>query len=186
MKLNSTERFLFIRHGETDYNKQGIRCGGEIDISLNKTGLRQAENIASLLGQGIFPLSWIVASELLRVQQTAHIVADRMGLLVETNADLNERRLGEWNGRRVSATESALRSGETPPGGESAAVFRARILDWFVGWKPRLIQPGLIVASKGVGRVLSEALSRQYVSVGNCEVLLFEGRDAAYAISVFP
>ena len=187
MKLNSTERFLFLRHGETDYNVQGIRCGGEIDISLNQTGVGQAEKVAELLGQGGFPLFWIVASELLRVQQTAHIVADRLGLRVETNAELNERRLGEWNGRSISETESALRSGETPPEGESATEFRTRILSWLDTWQPRLIKPGLIVASKGVGRVLSEALSGQCVSVGNCELLLFEGgRAAACSISVFP
>jgi 2,3-bisphosphoglycerate-dependent phosphoglycerate mutase len=187
MKLNSAARFLFLRHGETDYNVQGIRCGGEIDVSLNQMGLRQAEIIAAVLAREKFPVSWIVASELLRVQQTARIVAGCLGLQIETDAELNERRLGEWNGRLISETESALRAGDTPPGGESAAAFRARILAWFNTWQARLIEPGLIVASKGVGRVLSEVLSGQCVSAGNCELLLFEGRDAAaYTISPFP
>lgn len=187
MKLNSKERFLFLRHGETDYNVQGIRCGGEIDVALNQMGVRQAENVAIVLAREKFPVSWIVASELLRVQQTAHILAGHLGVLVETNAELNERRLGEWSGRLVSETESALRLGETPPGGESVAAFRTRILGWLNIWRPRLIASGLIVASKGVGRVLSEALSGQYVSAANCELLLFEGRDAAACtISPFP
>ena len=187
MRLNLAERFLFLRHGETDYNVKGIRCGGEIDILLNQTGLRQSEKVAGLLGREGFPLSWIVASQLSRVQQTAHIVADRLGLQVETSAELNERCLGEWTGKLISATELALRSGQTPPGGESASVFRARIMAWLVTWQHRLIEPGLIVASKGVGRVLSEILSGQNVSVGNCELLLFEGRDVdKCSISPFP
>ena len=108
MKLNPAERFLFLRHGETDYNVKGIRCGGEIDILLNQTGLRQSEKVAGLLGREGFPLSWIVASQLSRVQQTAHIVADRLGLQVETSAELSERRLGEWNGKLINAFVEAI------------------------------------------------------------------------------
>ena len=36
-------KLYLIRHGETDYNRQGIVQGGGVDSSLNDLGRRQAE-----------------------------------------------------------------------------------------------------------------------------------------------
>lgn len=184
MLLPAASRFFFLRHGETDYNRRGIRCGGEVDIPLTERGLAQAGEAAVLLSQSGFPLAWVAASPLQRVQQTARIVAAPWGLPVETCPGLGERRLGAWNGQPVADTEAALRAGETPPGGESAAAFRERILAWLALWQPRFREPGLIVASKGVGRVLGETLGGQHVPVQNCELMLFEaGADGSCSIT---
>jgi probable phosphoglycerate mutase len=177
MKLHAGEFFLFLRHGETDYNLHGIRCGGEIDVPLNATGWLQAEAIARQIRDARFSLRWIAASKLLRVQQTANLVAAHLGLDIEMTDRLNERRLGQWNGMPVAETEAALKAGETPPGGESAEAFRARIVGWLHDWTVRFSTPGIVVASKGVGRVLSEAFARENVSVDNGGLLLFRGRD---------
>jgi probable phosphoglycerate mutase len=37
-----TREFFIIRHGETDFNLQGIVQGRGVDPSLNETGRRQA------------------------------------------------------------------------------------------------------------------------------------------------
>jgi len=175
MRLENGAKILFLRHGETDYNRRGIRCGGEVDIPLTDLGKEQASHAAGYLEQYAGDVSWIVASAMLRVQQTAAIVAARLKLPVSTDARLNERRLGDWNGRLIAETEALLQQGLTPPGGESNAELHARVGDWLADWRPHLGQPGLIVASKGIGRVLCEQLIGRNISLGNCDLLLFEG-----------
>ncbi len=175
MRLENGAKILFLRHGETDYNRRGIRCGGEVDIPLTDLGKEQAEYAASHIGQNAVGLGWVVASAMLRVQQTAAIVSARLKLPVITDSRLNERRLGEWNGRLITETEELLKRGVTPPGGESNAELMARVGAWLEDWRPHLEQPGLIVASKGIGRVLCEHLIGRNISLGNCDLLLFEG-----------
>lgn len=41
--MSAKKTIYIIRHGETDYNKQGIIQGGGIDSSLNELGRRQAQ-----------------------------------------------------------------------------------------------------------------------------------------------
>ena len=37
-------KIYIVRHGETDWNKEG-RCQGKTNISLNENGITQAENL---------------------------------------------------------------------------------------------------------------------------------------------
>lgn len=67
----------FVRHGETEYNRQGIMQGSGIDSTLNETGIAQARSLASRLAQR--SVDTIYASSLQRAQQTADIVAESMG-----------------------------------------------------------------------------------------------------------
>lgn len=186
MRLGIGEFFLFLRHGETDYNRQGIRCGGELDVPLNATGWAQAEKVARQIGDAGFSLRWIVASPLLRVQQTARVVAAYLGLGVDTYEGLTERRLGAWNGLPVAETEEALKAGRTPPGGEGADEFRARIVGWLHDWHGHWSAPGIVVSSKGVGRVLSEEFGGKNVKVDNGGLLLFRGGNDGNSVTLLP
>jgi len=75
-------RIVFIRHGETDWNRIK-RIQGHIDIPLAETGLAQARRLAVRLareareGQRI---DAIYSSDLMRAQQTAQPFADALGL----------------------------------------------------------------------------------------------------------
>src|SRR5271167_1540411 len=75
-----------VRHGETDWNA-AERWQGHTDIPLNATGRAQADAVAEALsGAG---LAGVVASDLSRAQETANIIAARLGIGVAyVDADL--------------------------------------------------------------------------------------------------
>lgn len=75
------KRFYIIRHGEK------VRTPG--DPPLSELGNIQAQRAAKYLQD--FPITRIVASPILRTQQTAKHIADLLGLPYETNNLLKER-----------------------------------------------------------------------------------------------
>jgi broad specificity phosphatase PhoE len=88
--------FLFLRHGQTDWNAQG-RIQGRTDTDLNETGLAQARAAAQrLMGRGI---QRIVSSPLKRALRTAEIVATALALPIELDEHLMERAFGGFEGR---------------------------------------------------------------------------------------
>ena len=69
--------FWFLRHGETDWNAQGI-SQGNVDIPLNAVGVAQARAAAEKLrNRGI---ATIVASPLSRARVTAEFVGEALEL----------------------------------------------------------------------------------------------------------
>jgi len=122
---------IFVRHGETDVNREG-RFQGRIDAPLNERGLAQAATLAdALAGSGAVRL---VASPLLVAQQTARAIAERTGLELETDDALVEIDYGAWDGMALTAVMSdapdAWRTDPTftPPGGESVAAVATRMV----------------------------------------------------------
>lgn len=95
-----TKTLVMWRHGQTDYNKQH-RIQGQIDIPLNETGIAQAQDAA--VGLARLPFTRVVSSPLGRALDTAHALADRLGLSVEVDERLMERAFGAWEG--LNATE---------------------------------------------------------------------------------
>lgn len=162
---------FFVRHGETESNARGVRCGGDRDIPLTSRGEEQVRAmVPQLVGLGI---ALIVASPLLRTQRTAAIIAEALGgIVIETAPLFLERRLGEWNGRSIEETEPLLRAKQTPPGGESEAEFRARIERAVESLRPLLLRRPLVVSSKGVARMLNLLFGDpSHPTVGNAEVI---------------
>jgi 2,3-bisphosphoglycerate-dependent phosphoglycerate mutase len=149
---------LFMRHGATALNAAGLRCGGDVDLPLADVGHRQSWQAAEQLAALRPRIGVIVVSALQRTRQTADIVGWALpGVDIVVDPAFNERRLGEWNRRPIAETQAALSAGVTPPGGESNAEFTQRIADAVAATLlPLLGQRPLLVASKGVARVLGE------------------------------
>lgn len=83
----------WLRHGESTWNVAGREQGHLAHPPLTDRGRDQARAAAErLAGRGI---TRILSSPLTRAQQTAEIVADRLGLSVETEPDLIEKGFGE-------------------------------------------------------------------------------------------
>jgi phosphoserine phosphatase len=97
VQTEPTTTLYFVRHGETDFNRQRIVQGRKINSSLNATGIRQAEALAERFRD--VPLDAIYTSELERARQTARIVADgHPAIRIRSLADLEEMSWGVYEG----------------------------------------------------------------------------------------
>ncbi len=125
------------RHGATAYSlERRFSGGGGFDPPLAPLGIAQAEALAAEVARR-GTVQRIVASPLLRAQQTAQIVSEETGLHVETLEGFRECDFGQWDG--LTLTEVRERWPEhlaewlasmsiAPPGGESFEQLRARVL----------------------------------------------------------
>lgn len=91
----NTNTFLVIRHGETEWNRQG-KIQGFLDSPLTKLGIAQARAAAkSLKG---FTCHALYSSDLSRAIQTAAFIASELQVKVTPEARLRERNLGVMQG----------------------------------------------------------------------------------------
>ena len=141
--------FYFVRHGETESNVLGI-VAGSTDVPLTARGRTQAlAAAATLKAAGV---TAVYSSSLLRARDTAHCIADALGLPVVIIPELAERNWGELEGK----PRGLRRRGIVPAGADTPHEFLQRILRGL-----RKIDGGgvpLIVAHSGVFRVLSRIL----------------------------
>lgn len=90
-------QFIFTRHGESDANIQRIISNRDLPHALTEKGRLQAQRLADQLAQ--LPILAIYASPILRAQQTAEIVAGKLGLSFTTSDALREFDCGIMEGR---------------------------------------------------------------------------------------
>ncbi len=133
--MSEVTRIVAIRHGQTAWNAE-FRLQGQIDIPLDRVGLRQAATLADALrDEG---LSAVIASDLGRAWQTAQALAGPLGLPLSADPGLRERCFGVLEGQTrqqidQQSPELARRwhSREpdfAPEGAESLRVFYARTI----------------------------------------------------------
>lgn len=124
--------FWYLRHGETDWNAQGL-SQGSVDIPLNDTGLAQAHAAAAKLRH--LGIATIVASPLSRARVTAEIVAGALGRTFTLEDSLREVRFGVQEGQPMSHWFAEWVAGRfTPDGAESFADLRTRAVDVLNAW----------------------------------------------------
>ncbi|XP_069019529.1 probable fructose-2,6-bisphosphatase TIGAR A [Embiotoca jacksoni] len=128
----------FVRHGETQYNKEGLLQGQTIDVPLSDTGLQQAEAAGRYLKDVTF--SDVFVSDMLRARQTAETIMKHnsscLGLQMVLDPLLKEKSFGIAEGRPVkdmkemahAAGQSLL--GFTPPKGETQEQVKERFKEF--------------------------------------------------------
>jgi broad specificity phosphatase PhoE len=171
--------FLFLRHGETDFNLNR-RFQGAIDVPLNANGVAQAQAAAEkLAGQG---LSRIVASPANRVLKTACFVAERTGVAMYIDTDLMELDVGSFEGQDIFAVKKAhglppdgnfldiLPEDAEPWGTFSDRVCRA-VRRWVAKHPDELM---LVVAHGLVFRALTMHLAGKQLVTANAVPHIFE------------
>jgi probable phosphoglycerate mutase len=152
----------FIRHGETDWNREG-RIQGQIDIPLNDTGHQQAIAISRGLKSYLrgAKIDLFVVSPLTRTRQTMSYLLREFDMpenRVETEPAMLELAFGIWEGhffKDLKGNPQYPKNLEErfrwrPEDGESYEEGRDRVRQW-IG---RIDGPTVIVAHGAIGRCL--------------------------------
>lgn len=166
---------ILARHGETDWNRDGI-WQGHGDPPLNELGRQQAAALAARFVDD--SIDALYSSDLRRAHETAEIVRRSLGLPIRLDQDLREIDIGSWTGLTRAEIEERFPGG-TREDGETSEAFDARAL----GAVRRISaahdgERVLAITHGGVVRALDRHLFGEPRSVlGNCEVreLRFEG-----------
>jgi len=133
-------RFILVRHGETDWNREK-RFQGHTDIALNAHGLRQAAHIRRYFDQlelaNTALYQHCVSSDLGRAHTTAKAIHGDKNPPIVLNASLRERHYGHLSGLTADEMQAKSpaeyrglreRTPEAPlAGGESLAGFYHRV-----------------------------------------------------------
>lgn len=88
-----------IRHGQTDYNKQGIVQGSGVDSSLNEIGQAQGQAFFDYYKE--VPFEVVITSTLKRTQETVQPFID-LGLKWEKFSEINEICWGDHEGKKAT------------------------------------------------------------------------------------
>ena len=89
-------RIFIVRHGETDWNKEG-RFQGQIDIPLNENGKAQAKKASEYLKEIKF--NKVYSSSMIRPFETAQIILGNNNLEINKIDELVEISHGLWEGK---------------------------------------------------------------------------------------
>ncbi|MCX6712772.1 MAG: histidine phosphatase family protein [Candidatus Vogelbacteria bacterium] len=81
-------KVYFVRHGESEGNATRIWSGSE--TPLTDLGYKQAEFVANRLGK--LPIDLVIASPYVRTQQTAEVIAEKLGKEIITSSLFTERK----------------------------------------------------------------------------------------------
>lgn len=141
-------KVYLVRHGETDWNRQG-RIQGRENIPLNANGLRQALYCGLYLKK-FMPFAAVISSPLDRARKTAEVIAETLEMKREIIImnDLIERDFGEISGLLPEERELRLASGETL-GIETQEDLRGRAMKALNTISAKFRGDGIIVVAHG-------------------------------------
>jgi len=100
----SSKKIYVVRHGQTDFNLQGIVQGSGVDSSLNENGRAQAQAFFDMYGE--VPFDKVYTSSLKRTAQTVAQFIGK-GIPHEVLPGLNEISWGTNEGQKITPEEDA-------------------------------------------------------------------------------
>ena len=170
---------ILARHGETDWNRDGI-WQGHGDPPLNELGRSQARELAGRLAD--VEIDALYSSDLRRAYETAEIVSRAKGLEITADSDLREIDIGAWSGLTRAQIEERF-PGMDRQDGETSEAFDARA----VGALHRIAEAHegehvLVVTHGGVVRALERSVLGEPRDVlANCELVEFRYEGGTFA-----
>lgn len=173
-------KIYFVRHGETQYNKDGMLTG-QTDISITEEGIEQARGAVNNLPQDC---TEIYCSDLLRCKQTAEFLNETINLPITYDERFRERNWGELQGKFFHEVHDTLthynkNTSQIPPGGESFENIKNRLLSAIEDIKKnRKGDKVVVVTHGGVIRLLHDVLKGKIPeTIHNSSVHEFEFPD---------
>ena len=161
--MSQLRRLILVRHGETEANSS-VRFHGATDVALSEEGRAQVRSARWALRREVIDL--VVASPMRRAWQAAHILTNGAELVLD--GDFREVDFGRWEGltaEEIRAQDPILYEdwqvrapGFEYPQGEPRRHFRERIARGLRRIVEGDVANALIVAHKGVIRVVAESL----------------------------
>ena len=156
---------ILVRHGQTKWNAEEV-FRGQIDIRLDKTGLKQAELLAEYLSNK--KIDAVHSSPLRRALETAEAIASHHNLEVEVASGLIDCDFGEWQGLSLQEVKDKYQELYTEwvtnphllkiPDGESLEDVRERAMGVVGEIIARYEGTVVLVAHRVVNKVLICAL----------------------------
>lgn len=96
--IDMKQTLLFIRHGESTWNIEGLLPGQRPGIPLTEKGRKQATALGDALSA--IPISAIISSPLERARETAEIIARERDLTLQFDPALMDTDVGRWTGQK--------------------------------------------------------------------------------------
>ena len=170
---------FLVRHGETEWNREG-RVQGRLDSPLTPRGRDQAALAGKLIRAFVpDPLCLeVVSSPLGRAKETAHLLCDAAGIpasFVATDLRLAEVSTGEWDGLlygevvRMAPDVVAANPNHGwylhSPSGERYEDVEARVASWL---ESVAIRPAVVAVTHGI---VSRVLRGLYAGISRDEAL---------------
>ena len=164
LPITLPHRLILIRHGETDWNREGRLQGGQ-DIPLNELGRQQAAEAAERLRKLApdFATLDYIGSPMHRARETMDILRATLDLApgaYRIDDRLKELTFGSWEGftwrdvRKAEREQAQLRERDkwsfVPPGGESYGMLAQRVRPVL----EELQRETVIVSHGGVARAI--------------------------------
>ena len=166
---------LFIRHGETDWNREMRIQGGIVEIDINARGVRQAELTRDGLVSAGFKFDHAFASPYRRARHTAEILAAPHGIMPIVDERLHEINFGPYEGTSIRAfADDNIKAAFKDPtcyvprnGGEAFAAVEERLrsfLDEVILPLEDKANTVLVVAHGGILRTLTRIFDHRPLS----------------------
>lgn len=166
---------LFIRHGETDWNREMRIQGGIVEIDINARGIWQAETTRDGLVAAGYRFDAAFVSPYRRAMHTAEILLTPHGLEASVDDRLHEINFGPYEGTQIREfVDDNIRAAfkDPPnyrprPGGETFEAVEARLKDFLneviipLEGKARTV---LVVAHGGILRTLTRLFDQRPLS----------------------
>lgn len=179
--------FICLRHGATDWNRQG-RFQGRTDNPLNDDGIAQAHTAAERLQQ--VALGQIVSSPLVRALKTAEIIAAAAAKTVTVDRGLIELDFGSFEGKPVRETmmQHGANSAQglvdmLPPDAELWSDVAQRALRSVSQWLERHPRDELLfVCHDAVMQAMAQTLSGKFFKNGHGKPFRFARLSDAWTV----
>ena len=184
-------RVSFVRHGQTDLNKQ-MRLQGRIDAPLNGEGIEQARRLSKKLNESQISYDIIYSSPLSRAVDTARIATGKDDII--TDERLLEYDYGKYDGVVVQDLPAEIRAflhspekENTPEGLESDAHVMARAGSFLKDLEKMDPEVNILVGAHGFlmfscwGHIIGDGINSYWKNpMDNCEIRTAEFSDGEW------